>query len=242
MKLLIVIPAFNEAKCLVSVIENLKKVCPEEDFIVINDGSTDNTALICDKNGYPIVNLPVNLGLSGAFGTGMRYAFEKGYHAVLQFDADGQHRPEYIAKMKEKLMTGSDIVIGSRFAENKKPVSLRMLGSNLISSAIFLTTGKRIKDPTSGMRIYNRSMIEEYAKQINMEPEPDTISYLIKRGAVVDEIQVEMDQRIAGTSYLTAVKSMMYMAKMTLSILLVQHFRGGRTFNHEILLKEETAL
>lgn len=233
MKLLVVIPAYNEEESLEIVVENFKQKCGWCDFIIVNDGSIDGTAALCMRKGYPLLNLPVNLGLSGAFGAGMKYAYKNGYDAVLQFDADGQHLPEYVLPLFNKLIDEEcDVVIGSRFVNKKKPKSMRMLGSNLISLAIRLTTGTKIKDPTSGMRIWGKSLIEEFAKEINMTPEPDTLSYLIKRGALISEIQVEMRERIAGVSYLSAFKSIIYMLRMLISILLVQAFRGGKKILH----------
>ena len=159
MRLLVIIPAYNEEENIVPVVDYLKKNYPQFDYVVVNDGSRDHTADLCRENGYRLVNLPVNLGLAGAVQAGMKYAMQHGYDAALQFDADGQHRPEYIQLMLERLNQGFDIVIGSRFVTEKKELTLRMLGSFLISNAIRLTTGKMIKDPTSGMRIYNRRML-----------------------------------------------------------------------------------
>lgn len=136
--------------------------------------------------------------------------------------------PEFIGPMLDKIQEGYDIVIGSRFVTEKKPHSLRMLGSNLISTAMKLTTGRRVKDPTSGMRMFNKKMIAEFALNMNYGPEPDTVSYLLKQGATIAEVQVEMDERIAGESYLNLTKSMMYMLRMLLSILLIQNFRKRR--------------
>lgn len=228
MKCLVIIPAYNEEENIVRVVENLKNNYPMYDYIVINDGSSDSTAKICRKNGYELVELPVNLGLAGAFQTGLKYAYRNGYDYAIQFDADGQHRPEFIGPMLDKIQEGYDIVIGSRFVTEKKPHSLRMLGSNLISMAMKLTTGRRVKDPTSGMRMFNKKMIAEFALNMNYGPEPDTVSYLLKQGATIAEVQVEMDERIAGESYLNLTKSMMYMLRMLLSILLIQNFRKRR--------------
>ena len=97
------------------------------------------------------------------------------------------------SRMLEKIQEGYDIVIGSRFASKKRPINARMLGSRLISLAIFLTTRKKIKDPTSGMRMYDRKCMKEFAQEVNYGPEPDTVSYLLKNGAKIDEVQVEMD-------------------------------------------------
>ncbi len=228
MKFLVIIPAYNEEENIVRVVENLKNNYPMYDYVVINDGSADSTAKICRKYGYELVDLPVNLGLAGAFQTGLKYAYRKGYDYAIQFDADGQHRPEFIAPMLDKIQEGYDIVIASRFVTEKKPHSLRMLGSNLISAAMKLTTGHRVKDPTSGMRLFNKKMIAEFALNMNYGPEPDTISYLLKQGATIAEVQAKMDERIAGESYLNMTKSMMYMLRMLLSILFIQNFRKRR--------------
>ena len=228
-RLLIVIPAYNEEKNIVRVVDELNRCCPQYDYVVVNDGSRDKTAALCRAHGYRLIDLPVNLGLAGAFQTGLRYAAENGYDCAMQLDADGQHRPEYISPMLEALGSGADIVIGSRFLSVKKPKTLRMLGSYIISWSIRLTTGRAICDPTSGMRMFNRTMVEEFAQNLNYGPEPDTISYLIKNGAVVKEVQVQMGERLAGHSYLTMVKSVQYMLKMAISILLIQWFRKRDT-------------
>ena len=228
MKCLVIIPAYNEEENIVRVVENLKNTYPMYDYVVINDGSSDDTARLCRRKGYELVDLPVNLGLAGAFQTGLKYAWRKGYDYAIQFDADGQHRAEYIAPMLEKIQEGYDIVIGSRFVTEKKPHSLRMIGSRLIAVATRLTTGKKVKDPTSGMRMFNKKMIAEFALNLNYGPEPDTISYLLKQGATIAEVQVEMDERIAGESYLNITKSIMYMLRMLMSILLIQNFRKRR--------------
>ena len=223
--LLIIIPAYNEEKNIERVVDHLREQYPQFDYIVINDGSRDATARICREKGYHLLDLPVNLGLAGGFQAGLKYAWENNYSYAIQFDGDGQHRPEYIQPMKEKMEEGYDIVIGSRFLTEKKSRSMRMLGSSLLSLAIRLTTGTRIKDPTSGMRMFSRKMIEEFALSLNYGPEPDTVSYLLKQGAQVAEVQVKMDERTAGVSYLNPVNASKYMIKMLFSILVIQNFR-----------------
>ena len=225
MKCLVIIPAYNEQDNIVRVIENLKNNYPQYDYVIINDGSADSTPEICRAKGYELIDLPVNLGLAGAFQTGLKYAYQKGYDYAIQFDADGQHLPQYIGPMLDKMQEGYDIVIGSRFINEKKPKSLRMLGSNMISLAIRLSTARKVNDPTSGMRMFNKKMIEEFALNMNYGPEPDTVSYLLKQGATIAEVQVQMEERIAGTSYLTLGRSIMYMMRMLISILLIQNFR-----------------
>lgn len=225
MRTLVIIPAYNEEESLERTINNLTKTNGEVDFLIVNDGSKDATERICRVNNYPFLNLPVNLGLAGAFQAGMKYALKHDYDCAIQFDADGQHLPEYINTLASKT-TDFDIVIGSRFANSTKPASLRMLGSWIIEKAIRITTGKIIRDPTSGMRAFNARMIEQLALELNLGPEPDTLSYLIrKRNAQVAEVPVEMQDRFAGESYLNLKSSIVYMLRMTMSILFVQFFR-----------------
>lgn len=223
--LLIVIPAYNEEKNIERVVEELKDHYGQYDYIVVNDGSKDGTARLCREKGYHLIDLPVNLGLAGAFQTGLKYAWQHGYEYAIQFDGDGQHRPEFIKPMLDKIQEGYDIVIASRFLDEKKPHSMRMLGSNLIQTSLKMTTGADIYDPTSGMRMFNRKMIREFALGLNYGPEPDTLSYLIKNGAKVAEVQVKMEERLAGASYLTPVNASKYMMRMLISILLIQNFR-----------------
>ena len=227
MRLLVLIPAYNEAGNISRTVESLRPYLQEGwEYIVVNDGSRDGTAQICQERHYNMLDLPVNLGLSGAFLAGMKYALREGYDYVVQFDGDGQHRPEYLAKMLDTLRREElNIVIGSRFVNEAKPRKLRMLGSSLISLTIRLTSGKRLSDPTSGMRMFDRSMIERYCTNFNYGPEPDTVAYLMRCGVRVGECQVYMNERTAGVSYLNLSSSVYYMINMLISILLVQFFR-----------------
>ena len=225
-RVIAVVPAYNERDNIVSTIEDLQTNAPGVDYVIVNDGSRDDTLDICREHGYNVVDLPVNLGLAGAFQTGMRYAHEHDYDYAIQFDADGQHSAAYIEEMvKVAENKGANIVIGSRFATQKKPFSARMAGSALISAMILLTTRKRIQDPTSGMRLFDKTMIPLFAREMDFGPEPDTISLLMRWGYKVDETQVEMRERIAGESYLNFTKSVTYMLRVSISILLVQWFR-----------------
>lgn len=225
-RLLVIIPAYNEEESISSTVDELTSTLPGVDYVVVNDGSKDGTERICLEHGYNYVSLPVNSGLTVGFQTGMKYALRNGYDYALQFDADGQHRPEYISKMLDLAVAEDvDIVIGSRFVNKCKEVSARMLGSRIITVGIKLTTGKRVADPTSGMRMFNRKMIERFANDDSLNPEPESISYLMKKGAKVREVQVEMRERQAGESYLNIPKSIAYMARACISILFVQWFR-----------------
>ncbi len=233
MKVLIIIPAYNEEENIVRVTEKLIRDCPQYDYVIVNDGSKDHTRDVCLRHGFNLLDHPVNLGLSAAVRTGMKYALQHGYDAAMQFDGDGQHRPEYIAEMAAKIAEGYDIVIGSRFVSEKKDGSLRMVGSRLIGGIIRLTTGKKLSDPTSGMRMYGRRLIRVFAGDASLTPEPDTVAYFIRNGAKVCEVQVKMDERTAGQSYLTLGRSIHYMATVFVSILLVGWFRGKLDLEEE---------
>lgn len=225
MKTLLIIPAYNEEESLKATIDSVQKEAPDVDFLIVNDGSSDGTERVCRENYYPFLDLATNLGLAGAFQAGLKYAYRHNYDCAIQFDADGQHLPEYIAELRDAVKI-YDIAIGSRFIDQKKPNSLRMFGSNLIQWSIKVTTGKNITDPTSGMRAFNKRMIAYMANGLNYGPEPDTVSYLIKRaGAKVVEVPVEMQERVAGESYLKPWSSAMYMMRMAISILFLQFFR-----------------
>lgn len=227
MKTLIIIPAYNEAKSIEQVVDNLMDHYPQYDYVIINDGSTDDTRKVCARRKFNFLDLPVNTGLSGAIKSGMRYANYYGYDHVLQLDGDGQHDPRYIEAMIEEMKeTGCDIVIGSRFKTEPKPVTARMMGSKILTAAVWLTTGGQyIGDVTSGMRLFNKKMIKRFGYDIHYSPEPDTLAYLLNCGINIREVQVQMRERCAGSSYLNFRTSIWYMMKMLFSILLFQWFR-----------------
>ena len=226
-KVLIIIPAYNEAESIKSVVDDIIDNYPQYDYVVVNDGSTDKTRKICRDNKYNILDLPVNVGLSGAIQSGMRYANYYGYEYAIQIDGDGQHLPQYIEQMLLVMKkTNCDIVIGSRFKSEKKPITIRMIGSQIITCAIYLTTnGKYIGDVTSGMRLFNKAMIKRFGYQINYGPEPDTLAYLINCGIKIEEVQVRMRERVAGSSYLNIGNSIRYMVQILFAILIFQWFR-----------------
>lgn len=225
-KVLIIIPAYNEAENIEKVVNNIRENYPQYDYIIVNDGSTDTTRKICRDNNYNMLDLPVNVGLAGAIKSGIKYANYYQYEYAVQIDGDGQHDPEYIAVMLDAMRKhDTDIVIGSRFVHEKKPFNIRMLGSNLISVVIFITTGKKIFDATSGMRLFNKRMIKRFGYQMNYGPEPDTLAFLLNCGIRIEEVHVVMNERGAGTSYLTIGRSISYMIHMMYGILIFQWFR-----------------
>ena len=154
----------------------------------------------------------------------MKYALNNNYDVAIQFDGDGQHQANELHKLVEEIESGNDISIGSRFVTEKKPKTARMLGSNLITAIIKITTGKTIKDPTSGMRAYNKSAIKELVENSGLSPEPDTIVYMLKKNKKIKEVQVEMKEREFGESYLKPIKAMKYMINVISSIIFIRSF------------------
>lgn len=223
---LIAIPAYNEEECIEGTVRELRSVAPEFDFIIINDGSRDRTGEICKSLDCKIIEMPINCGLTVGFQTAARYAVDHGYDYMIQFDADGQHRPEYLSALVEKAVkTGSDIVIGSRFLTVRKDKSMRMVGSRMITVLIKMLTGHRISDPTSGFRLFSRPVLERYYYDNTLNPEPESLALFLKQGYSVSEVQVSMRERQGGESYLNPVKSMQYMLRVFVTLLIVQWFR-----------------
>ena len=232
--ILVIIPAYNEEETIARVVDNLVENYPQYDYVVINDGSKDKTAEICRARGFRLLDLPVNVGLAGAVQTGMLYACAHGYDCVIQMDGDGQHSPDYIAAMLRCIKENDlDLVIGSRFATQKKPKGMRMLGSRLLQLAMRITTGETVTDPTSGMRMYGKRLTALLADSLDLGPEPDTVAYLIRAGFRFKEVQVQMSERTAGESYLSASRAVKYMIHMFVSILLFQWFRQKPKFRGE---------
>lgn len=225
LKTLIVIPAYNEALSIESVVADIRKNAPDVDYVIVNDGSKDNTLEVVKKNKFNCITCFLNLGLFGAVQTGFKYALDNDYDIAIQFDGDGQHSAEYINDLVKAIEDGNNIAIGSRFVTEKKPFTARMIGSRLISTAIFLVTGKRIKDPTSGFRAYDRQVISDYALDMNNPPEPDSLVLMIRKKMKIKEVQVQMKEREFGESYLNLSNTIKYMSRMLISILLIQPFR-----------------
>ena len=223
MKVLVIIPAYNEAENIVKTVTEVKTLT-DYDYVVIDDCSKDDTYKICLENNFNVIHLPINYGLASGVQIGMKYALENGYDAAIQFDGDGQHDASYIKDMVKEL-EDNDIIIGSRFVTEKKPFTPRMLGSRLLTFLIKLVTGKKINDPTSGMRMLDRSVMKEFANNMNYPPEPDTLVYMLKKGKKVKEVQVSMREREFGESYLNPIRSMVYMLEMVISIVFIQSFR-----------------
>ena len=225
MKTLIVIPAYNEALNIVKTVNDIKQNAPDVDYVVVNDGSKDNTLEVLKEHNFNYIDGFCNLGLFGAVQTGFKLALLNDYDIVIQFDGDGQHSAKYIKSLIDEIGKGNDIVIGSRFVTEKKPFTARMLGSRLIAFSIRLMTGKKIADPTSGFRAYNRACIKDYANDMNNPPEPDTLVYMLRKNRKIKEVQVQMSEREFGESYLNLMNTIKYMSRMMVYIFLIQPFR-----------------
>lgn len=225
MKTLVVIPAYNEALNIEKTVRDLEINAPDVDYVVVNDGSKDNTLEVLKKNHFNYIDGFCNLGLFGAVQTGFKLALKEDYDVVIQFDGDGQHSAKYIEPLVKEIENGNSIVIGSRFVDEKKPFTARMIGSRFIAGAIKLVTGKTITDPTSGFRAYDRACIKDYALEMNNPPEPDTLVYMLRKQRKIKEIQVQMSEREFGESYLNLVNTIKYMSRMMVSIFLIQPFR-----------------
>ena len=225
LKTLVVIPAYNEALNIEKTVRDIMENASDVDYVVVNDGSKDKTLEVVKNNHFNYIDSICNLGLSGAVQTGFELAMLGDYDVVIQFDGDGQHSAKYISGMVDEIAKGNNIVIGSRYVTEKRPFTARMIGSRLISFAIKIITGKTINDPTSGFRAYDRKCIEEYAMDINNPPEPDTLVYMLRKKRKVKEIQVTMQDREFGESYLNLGNTIKYMSRTLISILLIQPFR-----------------
>ena len=216
MRKLIIIPAYNESESIENTIRDIVETVPDFDYIVVNDCSRDNTLDILSSNRYAYLNLPINLGIGGAVQTG--------YDVAIQVDGDGQHDVHYLADMLHMMQEqGADMVIGSRFIEKEgfQSSKLRRVGISYFTFLIHLLTGITITDPTSGFRMINRNVMALYAKDYPRDyPEPESVVALLKRKMKVKEIPVVMRERQGGVSSIHMKRSVYYMIKVSLAILI----------------------
>ena len=231
-KVLIIIPAYNEEKNIEKVVDNIVQNYPQYDYIVVNDGSRDATRDVCRARGYHYLNLCINLGIGGAVQAGYKYAKDKGYEYAAQIDGDGQHDIAFLEKMISFLENGeADIVIGSRFIDKKgfQSSAARRIGIRLLSILILLCTGRRVKDVTSGFRVVNKKFIDIYSQLYPTDyPEPEAIvSAVMHRGKIV-EYPVVMKERERGNSSINFFRSIYYMIKVSLAIMICRLSFGFR--------------
>ena len=221
MKILIIVPAYNEEKSIYDVVSSVKLNIPSADVLVVNDGSTDNTYSEAIKAGAKIINLANNLGIGGAVQSGYIYAYLKEYDIAVQLDGDGQHNPRDLKNLIKEIETGNaDIVIGSRFVEKTeyKPSFFRKIGIKYFSKLVSILCGRNYYDTTSGYRLVNRRGIKLFSKYYPKDyPEVETIVYACKYGLTIKEVKVQMNNRRTGKSSITPIRSIYYMIKVTIA-------------------------
>lgn len=224
MKILVIVPAYNEEQSVGEVIKRIKENIPQSTVLVINDGSKDNTHNAALSAGAKVIDLPFNLGIGGAMQTGYLYAFQNDYDIAVQVDADGQHDPAYLRRLIKPVAKDlADMCIGSRYIckTSYRSSVLRRTGMIFFSYLIYLLTGKKIKDPTSGYRAINKKVINYFSQNYPTDyPEADVIVKLFKKNFRILEIPVEMKERNTGRSSITPLRSVYYMIKVSLSLLI----------------------
>lgn len=223
-KILVLIPCYNEEENIVSTVERLKSTCPQVDFLVINDCSTDHSAGILHAHHYPFLDLPVNLGIGGGVQCGYQYAVHNGYDVTIQMDGDGQHDPAYLMEVMQPVLDGTyDMCIGSRFIKKEgfQTSFMRRVGIRFLSGLIRLLCGKQVLDVTSGFRAANSRMIEYFSRHYASDyPEPEAILSASLSGFRVGEVPVVMQERQGGMSSISTFKSAYYMIKVSLALII----------------------
>lgn len=223
-RILIILPALNEGRNIAKVIQKIH-ACISADVLVINDGSLDDTAKQAREAGAIVLTMPYNVGIGAAVQTGFQFAAQKGYDIVVRNDGDGQHAPEGILKLIDALQTqATDVVIGSRFIDKQgdygTPLT-RRLGITILAKLLSLITRQTITDPTSGFCAFNRRAILLFARMYPHDyPEPEAIVISHQSGLHQMEIPVVMKEREHGQSSITPLRSVYYMIKVILAILI----------------------
>ena len=225
-KTLVIVPAYNEEESIKKVVKEIKDNNANVDIVVVNDGSSDNTLLEAKSSGAVVLDLPYNLGIGGAIQTGYLYAYKYDYDIAIQIDGDGQHDSKYISIMEDYINNKNyDMVIGSRFISktNYEQTFMRMLGNKILYFLIKIFTGKKVYDTTSGYRAVNRELIKRFAANYPYDyPEPDTNLQVLLLKKKVIEIPVEMRKRTTGKSFVSPLKSIQYMVKVTLALFIAR--------------------
>lgn len=223
-RVLIIIPAYNEAQSVGGVITSVRRDLPGADIVVVNDGSTDSTSNVARERGAVVIDLPYNMGIGAAMQTGYKYAERMGYDIAVQVDGDGQHPPDQISRIISPVMEGkADIVIGSRFLGEGEylPSLARSIGIKTFSLMLSLVTGQKVTDPTSGFRAVNKEVIRYYTRNYPEDyPEVEAVVLLHKAGFTIMEVPVRMEARVWGKSSITYVRALYYMVKVSLAVLI----------------------
>ena len=231
LRVLVIIPAYNERESILSTVEKIK-ACGY-DYIVVNDGSLDDTLQLCHANDINVLDLPQNLGIGGAVQAGHKYAQHYGYDIDIQVDGDGQHDASYLEALVDAVHEGRDLVIGSRFLEPTdgfQSTVMRRVGKTWLSGCLKLMARVRVTDPTSGFRACGPRAIELFCNSYPIDyPEPESIALAARSGLTLGEIPVVMHERQGGVSSINALASVYYMIKVSLAIAITCafHYRKG---------------
>ena len=222
LRVLAIMPAFNEARSISDTIRELREVYPDLDILVIDDGSTDQTARVARAAGATVCQLPFNLGVGGAMRTGYRYALRHGYDAAAQVDADGQHDPAFLDQLLAGLQH-ADVVVGARFAgEGSYRVGLlRGLAMRLLAGTLTRLTGERLTDVTSGFRAANRRAMTVFALHYPAEYLGDTVESLViahRTGCRVAQVPVAMRPRTTGQPSQSPLRAALYLARAVIAL------------------------
>ena len=233
MKILVIIPCYNEEENLDRVVTRLRAAAPEADYLIVNDCSTDGSAALCARRGYNYISLPVNLGIGGGVQSGYLYARAHGYDITVQMDGDGQHDPAFLADVVRPVAEGQlDLCIGSRFItkEGFQTSAMRRFGIGIISGIIRMLCGVRVRDTTSGFRACSRVLTNYYADHDTQDyPEPEAIITAVLRGCRVGEVPVVMHEREAGTSSIRPWQSAYFMLKVCIGLVVFRITEGRGT-------------
>lgn len=218
MRVLVAIPALNEAAAIGAVLESLASRHPLDDVVVIDDGSRDATARIAQDAGARVVSHAINLGVGAAMGTAFKFAVRNGYDAVIQFDGDGQHRSEHLAELQDALVE-ADIVIGSRFADGGtfKSSAARRGVQRFIAWVVSLYSRTKLTDATSGFRIAGPRALAVFSEHYPVEWLGDTVESIVlatRRGLKVREIPVGMNERAGGAPSQSVLRAALYTARI----------------------------
>jgi glycosyltransferase involved in cell wall biosynthesis len=204
-----------------AVVASLREHAPAFDVLVVDDGSTDDTARLSRAAGARVVRAPFNLGIGGAVQTGFVFAREAGYDLMVQVDGDGQHDPGELGKLLDAMTPGVDMVCGSRFlkkGEYLAPIS-RRAGIHIFAWLLSRFVGQAVTDPTSGFRLYNRRAIKLFADDYPHDyPEVEAVLMLHHHHLRMCEVPVRMFQRGGGSSSISSGKSVYYMVKVLLAL------------------------
>ena len=222
-KLLVIIPAYNEEESVRSVIGQVREAVPRADILVVDDGSSDGTAVVAREEGVFVISLVRNLGIGAAVQTGYIFAFERGYHVAVRVDGDGQHDAREIPLLVSTLLEGdADVVVGSRFLTDGefRTSFARRVGIGILARLISVVTGQSVTDPTSGFQAAGHDAIRFLAEEYPHDyPEPEGRVLLRRARLKVKEVPVSMNPRLAGRSSITPFVSLYYMTKVILAVL-----------------------